>query len=161
MNDTSYLSHQMYHFWNRSTQNIIRQSNWWISNEYDAYGANMLKGMCQWKANMFFLGCASGFGTHPQQSSNNTHLFVSVLLADVWLIWSARRIMGWYFDLFKVNLIWPSSAFTTPLSSEINYLSELSTYDCFSGVGTASNKTSLVKKPREEDCHEPERKEGI
>ena len=66
--------------------------------------------------------------------------------------------MAWYFDPFKVNLIWPSSAFTTPLSSEIHYLLELSTYDCFSDVGTASNKDPLVKKPWEEDWHKPERR---
>ncbi len=58
-----------------------------------------------------FLGCASGCHTSLLQSSNNRNLFVSVLLADVWLIWSALRIMGRYFDLFKVNLIGPLLSF--------------------------------------------------
>ena len=48
-----------------------------------------------------------------------TLVCLSCLLADVWLIWSALRIMARYFDLFKVNLTW------APLPSAFYYTAEL------------------------------------
>lgn len=140
---------------------------WWISNMMHK-GAIMLKG--QWWSiysclrhvmDICFSWLCFRLSLPLKQSSTNRHLFVFCPACRrlTNLICPENNGVGISISLKR---IWsgPSSAFTTPLSSEINYLLEWSTHDCFSVVGTSSNKVLLVRKPWEDGWHKPERKEG-
>lgn len=58
------------------------------------------------------------------------------------------RMMSQRFDAFKINLF---CLFDSAEKNLINNASDVSTYGCLCGGATSFSKTSVVKKPREED----------
>lgn len=85
-----------------------------------------------------FSHCASIFSCVLSKMTTVLRLFITIYI----------RLMSQRFDAFKINLF---CLFDSAEKNLINNASDVSTYGCLCGGATSFSKTSVVKKPREED----------